>query len=70
MAPFTNMPEDVAKMAEQTVADISSGKLNPFQGPIYNQAGELMVKAGEVMPDKEILGLNWYVKGIDDKLPQ
>ena len=70
MAPFTNMPEDVSKMAEQTVAEISSGKLNPFHGPIYNQAGELMVKAGEVMPDKEILGLNWYVKGIDDKLPQ
>jgi len=28
------------------------------------------VKAGETMPDKEILGLNWYVKGVDDKLPQ
>ncbi len=70
MAPFTNMPADVAKTADQTVADIASGKLNPFHGPIYNQEGKLMVKAGEVMPDNDILGLNWYVKGIDDKLPQ
>ncbi len=70
MAPFTNMPESVAKMAQNTVDEITSGKLNPFQGPIYNQAGKLMVKKGEVMPDKEILSLNWYVKGINDKLPQ
>jgi len=70
MAPFTNMPEDVAKMAENTVAEIKSGKLNPFHGPIYNQDGKLMVKEGEVLPDNDILGLNWYVTGIDDKLPQ
>ncbi len=29
-----------------------------------------MVKEGAVLPDKDILSMNWYVKGIDDKLPQ
>jgi basic membrane protein A and related proteins len=69
MAPFTNMPEDVASTAEATTAAIASGKLHPFHGPIYKQDGTLAVKEGAVMPDPEILGMNWYVKGIDEKPP-
>ncbi len=70
MAPYTNMPDDVKKMAEDTEAKIASGELHPFAGPIKNQAGELVVKEGEVIPDDKLLSMNWYVQGIDDKLPQ
>ncbi len=70
MGPYANMPDDVKAMAEATEAAIKSGKLNPFKGPITKQDGTLAVKDGEALPDKEILGLNWYVKGVDDKLPQ
>ncbi len=70
MGPYVNMPDDVKKMAEDTQAAIASGKLMPFKGPITKQDGTLAVKDGESLPDKEILGLNWYVKGIDDKIPQ
>ena len=70
MAPYTNMPEDVKKMAQETEEAIRSGKLHPFTGPIHDQDGKLRVKKGEVMSDKELLGMNWYVKGIDDKLPK
>ncbi|MBS7539824.1 BMP family ABC transporter substrate-binding protein [Ancylobacter lacus] len=69
MAPYTNMPDDVKKMAEDTEEAIKSGKLHPFKGPIYKQDGTLVVKEGEVLADKDILSLNWYVKGIDDKVP-
>ena len=70
MAPYTNMPDDVKKMAQETEEAIRSGKLHPFTGPIYDQDGKLRVKKGEVMTDNELLGMNWYVKGIDDKLPK
>ena len=70
MGAYMNMPDDVKKMAEDTQAAIASGKLMPFKGPITKQDGTLAVKDGEAMPDKEILGLNWYVQGIDDKVPQ
>ncbi|SON56478.1 Purine-binding protein precursor [Hartmannibacter diazotrophicus] len=70
MADYTNMPDDVKAMAEETEKKIASGELHPFTGPIYNQAGELVLKDGEVMADKDLLGMNWYIKGIDDKLPQ
>ena len=49
---------------------LSEGKMHSFEGPIYNQAGELMVPEGEVAPDGMLLGMNWYVKGIDGQLPQ
>ncbi len=70
MAPYTNMPDDVKKMAEETEAAIRDGKLHPFAGPIYDQEGKLRVKKGEVLSDQELLGMNWYVKGVDDKLPK
>jgi simple sugar transport system substrate-binding protein len=70
MAPYTNMPDDVKKMAEATEAAIAGGKLHPFHGPIYKQDGTLAVKEGAVLPDPEILGMNWWVKGIDEKPPQ
>jgi simple sugar transport system substrate-binding protein len=70
MAPFTNMPDDVKAMAEETVKKISSGELHPFTGPINRQDGSVVGEAGKSLPDGDILGMNWYVKGIDDKLPQ
>ena len=70
MAPYANMPDDVAKMATETAAAIAAGKLNPFTGPITKQDGTVVGEAGKPLPDGDILGMNWYVKGIDDKLPQ
>lgn len=70
MAPYTNMPEDVAKMAQETEAKIKSKEFHPFTGPIYKQDGSLWLKEGEVADDKTLSGLKFYVKGIDDKIPQ
>jgi simple sugar transport system substrate-binding protein len=69
MAPMTNMPEDVAKMAMETTEAIRTHKLNPFTGPITKQDGTVVGEEGKPLPDGDVLGMNWYVKGIDDKLP-
>jgi basic membrane protein A and related proteins len=70
MAPYTNMPEDVAKAAEETEQKIASGEFHPFTGPITKQDGTEALPAGQVMDDATLLGMNWYVKGVDDQLPQ
>lgn len=70
MAPFTNMPDDVAKLATETEDKIKSGDIKIFAGPIYDQSGKLRVKEGEVAPDSMLLGMDWYVKGIDAELPK
>ena len=69
MAAYTNMPADVAKMAAATEAKIISGELHPFKGPIYKQDGSLAIPAGKTLDDGTLLGMNWYVKGVDGKLP-
>ncbi len=70
LAPFTNMPADVKAMAEDTVKAIAAGTVHPFAGPVTKKDGTVAVKDGETAPDPMILGMNWYVKGIDDTLPQ
>lgn len=70
MAPYTNMPDDVKKQAEETEAKIKSGELAPFTGPIKKQDGTEWLKEGEKADDGTILGMNFYVEGVDDKLPQ
>jgi simple sugar transport system substrate-binding protein len=70
LAPFTNMPDDIAKMATETADKIKSGELHPFTGPITRQDGTVVGEQGKPLPDQDILSMNWYVKGIDDKLPQ
>jgi basic membrane protein A and related proteins len=67
--PLKNMPDDVKKMAETSIADIKIGKLVVFTGPVYKQDGTLVTKPGEVMPDKDIDSINYYVKGITEQLP-
>jgi len=71
MAPYKNMPDDVKKMAEETEAAIRSGKLNPFKCPVLKQDGtEVECRGNGALADEQILSMNFYVKGIDDKLPQ
>jgi len=69
MAPYTNMPDDVKKMAEETEAKIKSGEIAPFTGPINKQDGTPWLKAGEKADDATLLGMNFYIEGVDDKLP-
>jgi simple sugar transport system substrate-binding protein len=70
MAPYTNMPDDVKKLAMDTEAAISGGKLHPFKCPVVDQDGKTVeCKGGANLDDGQILGMNFYIKGIDDKVP-
>jgi simple sugar transport system substrate-binding protein len=70
MAEYMNMADETKALAEETEAKIASGAFHPFTGPIFDQDGKERYAAGVVAPDGDLLGMNWYVKGIDDKLPQ
>ena len=64
------VPEDVREAAEVIVEGIVSGSLHPFQGPIRNQAGEEIVAEGETLDDEALLGMNYYVEGVQGELPK
>jgi len=69
MAPYTNMPDDVKAMATATQSAIKAKTLHPFTGPIMDQSGALKAAAGQTMADDDLHKMNWYVKGIEDKIP-
>src|SRR5215471_8087236 len=70
MAPYTNMPDDVKKMAQETEAAIVAGTLHPFKCPVIAQDGKAVeCKNGMSLEDGQILSMNFYVKGVDDKMP-
>jgi simple sugar transport system substrate-binding protein len=68
MAPFRNMPPDVAALATSTVADITSGKNKIFTGPLTDQTGKVFLPAGTTMDDGTLSGLQTLIAGIDGHL--
>jgi basic membrane protein A len=70
MAPYTNMPDDVKKLATETEAALKAGTLHPFTCPMLDQhGGSVECKDGNPLSDAQIRSMDFYVKGIDDRLP-
>jgi basic membrane protein A and related proteins len=69
MAPFANMPEDVAKAGKDAEAGISDGKIVIFKGPIKDQGGAEKVASGAALDDGAIAGMNWLAEGIEGQIP-
>ena len=69
MAPYANMPEDVAQMARRVEADVRSGARHPFEGPVYDRAGVERIPSGQVPSDADLLSMNWFAEGISGELP-
>jgi len=69
MAPFTNMPANVAKEAQHIKDMISHGHYFAFTGPIKDNTGKLQLKDGEVASDAHLNSMMYYVEGIDAKVP-
>ena len=65
MGAFKNMPEQVKRSAKATTKALASGGVHPFVGPIIKQDGTTMVAEGEKLSLKALLGMDWYVQGVD-----
>jgi simple sugar transport system substrate-binding protein len=70
MAPYWNMPYDVANMAKEIEADIRTGARHSFEGPIVDRDGTERVAAGAVADDGMLLGMDFFVKGVSGDLPK
>ena len=69
MAPFTNMPANVAKEAQEIKDMIEHGHYFAFTGPIKDNTGKLQLKDGEIASDAHLNSMMYYVEGIDAKVP-
>jgi basic membrane protein A len=69
LAPLTdNAPKGAKEAVEKAKADILSGKLHVFAGPIKDQSGAVKVPAGKTMTDQEMLSFDWFVEGVKGKV--
>ena len=65
LAPFGPMvPKAVQEKVLAKKEAIKSGQFKVFSGPIQDQQGKLRVADGAPMPDKDLLGMTWFVKGV------
>ena len=65
MAPYNkNVPDNVRAAADKIIADTKAGTYEVFTGPISDQSGKERVAKGQRMEDKDLLVMDWYVKGV------
>jgi len=65
ISPFGSMvPKALQDNVLAKKADIISGKLKVFAGPIKDQKGAVRIAKGVTAPDKELLGMTWFVQGV------
>jgi len=71
LAPMNDaIPGFLQQKIRNMEADLRSGKLHPFSGPVVNQAGKTVVAAGNTMSDKEMSSMGYYVQGVTSKFPK
>jgi simple sugar transport system substrate-binding protein len=64
------IPSDVRKEAMALADGIASGKVHSFTGPINKQDGSAWLKAGETADIGTLLGMNFYVEGLEGDIPK
>ncbi len=71
LAPLNKaIPADVAALVEEKTKGIAAGSFHPFQGPIKDQSGKVILEAGKTLTDKDLLGMNYYVEGVLGNIPK
>ena len=71
LAPFGDAVSAELKAKALAARDnIANGNLHPFTGPINKQDGSVWLKAGETADDGTLLGMDFYVEGIEGSVPK
>ena len=63
------VPAETARLVRFLRQSIADGSFRPFDGPIYDQAGELRIAEGEILTPHQILMMDWLVENVDGQIP-
>ena len=64
------VPAEVKDQVAKVEKDIVAGKFHPFAGPVKDNEGKERVAAGKVMTDDAMQKMDFYVEGVQGKLPK
>ena len=70
LSPYNDsVPQDVRDLVAETKTAILEND-NIFTGPLYDNEGNLQVEEGVALTDGEKLSIQWFVKGVNGKIPK
>jgi simple sugar transport system substrate-binding protein len=64
------VPDDVKAEALAMKDAIAAGEYHPFTGPLNKQDGTAWLAEGETADDGTLLGMDFYVEGLQSEIPQ
>ena len=64
-----DVPEDTKKKIDEIKAGLKDGSFSIWKGPIMGQNGKPVLEKDQVADDKFLGGINFYVKGVEGKVP-
>jgi basic membrane protein A and related proteins len=63
------VPAELKTKVDAAKAGLKDGSFHPWKGPVAGQDGKNVVEKDVTPDDKFMLGINFYVKGVDGKVP-
>jgi basic membrane protein A and related proteins len=66
---WAKVPAAVKTKIAAKMKAFQDGTGNPFQGPLYNQAGKMIIPAGKTLNDAQVSKMNYLVKGTIGDVP-
>ena len=63
------IPTDIKNDAMKAIIDFAMEKVDPFMGPINKQDGTPWLGVGETAPIADLMGMQFYVEGIESQFP-
>jgi basic membrane protein A and related proteins len=69
VAVSDKVPADIKAKVDAARTGFKDGSFHPWKGPIVGQDGKEVVAKDVTPDDKFMLGINFYVKGVDGKVP-
>jgi basic membrane protein A and related proteins len=64
-----DVPAETKTKVEEVKAGLKDGTFVIWKGPITDNTGKVQIKKDEAADDKFLGGLNFYVKGVEGKIP-
>ncbi len=70
LAPMNDaIPAGIQAHVRDLEKHLKTGAFHPFTGPIINQDGKEILAAGQVMSDRQLSKMNFYLQGVVSKFP-
>jgi basic membrane protein A len=63
------VPQDIKDKVEKAKAGLKDGSFAVWTGPVKDNSGKEVLTAGQVADDAFLRGINFYVNGIEGKVP-